>query len=167
MSKEIPAFYHKMDHKGCSSRVFFKQICQKSSTAKFILKKERWEKRKRWKLCSVPGGCITECSELWVSVQPGDSQVLGKEDGGARWKQDIKNAPQKAVPYLFWQHSKQIFKECEPVQIQSELDTNLLKAEVEIIMWKLGGSAEVPAWNRNCTTEITIGVITPTFKLSK
>lgn len=46
------------------------------------------------------------------------------------------------------------------------VDTNLSKAEMEmIIMWRLRDSAEVPAWNS--TTEITIGVITLTFKLSK
>lgn len=42
------------------------------------------------------------------------------------------------------------------------VDTNPSKAEMEIIT---GDSAEVPAWNS--TTEITIGVITLTFKLSK
>lgn len=74
-------------------------------------------------------------------MQPDDPALEREEDGGTRGK-DIKNATQKAVLYLIWQCSKQIVKEYEPVQIQSEylkqLDTNLSKAEMEIIMWKLG-----------------------------
>ena len=75
-------------------------------------------------------------------MQPDDPALEREEDGGTRGKWDIKNATQKAVLYLIWQCSKQIVKEDEPVQIQSEylkrLDTNLSKVEVEITMWKLG-----------------------------
>lgn len=94
MSKEIPAFYHKMDHKGCSSRVLFQADLSKILNCEVHSKERKMGKKEKVKV--MLRSRWLHYRMLWTLGLGATRWFPGAWEGG--WGSQVKAGHQECPP---------------------------------------------------------------------